>query len=149
MRLVDAIRNATVQAAAAARTDEPIAHQAPMEVAVAHAYESDPTVDQSDFERATNAAQATPGMNIVRLELFLTQEQVHSLLRGALATHRAVMTTKEVASYLRLHMATVDEMAASGALPAFQAEGTWRFLKSSVDAWLQKQAGQEGTEHAA
>jgi excisionase family DNA binding protein len=92
------------------------------------------------------------GGNVVRLELFLAPEQLNALFRAALANHHTMMTSREAAAYLRIHIHTLEQMAQDGKLPALQIDGKWRFLKSSIDEWVTLQRYQpepEETSHAA
>ena len=77
-----------------------------------------------------------PGLNLVRFEIFLTPEQMSALLRGALTSHRSVMTVRDAAAYLRVPSAQVEKLAHEGKLPGFLIEGTWRFLKATIDEWV-------------
>lgn len=152
MNLVDAIRKATQ--AQAQFGSSGIAPLAPPITTELPTFSTDPEVppaEASAFVAMTESFQTNSTMNLVRMEFFLTPEQTHMLLRGTLSTHRAVMTSREVAAYLRLHQHTVEEMAASGELPGFRAEDSWRFLKSTVDEWLTQRADfrGEGNNHAA
>ena len=47
-----------------------------------------------------------------------------------------IMTTKEVAKYLRLHEITVCKYAAEGRIPAIRIGRVWRFDKEAVDVWI-------------
>jgi excisionase family DNA binding protein len=47
-----------------------------------------------------------------------------------------VLTTTEVAKYLRLPKAKVLRLAEAGDLPAREIDGEWRFLKAAIDEWL-------------
>ena len=47
-----------------------------------------------------------------------------------------LMTTKEVAKYLKLHKITVGKHAAKGEIPAFRIGKVWRFDKEVIDRWI-------------
>ena len=47
-----------------------------------------------------------------------------------------IMTTKEVADYLRLHEITICKYAAEGTIPAVRVGGVWRFDKEAIDKWI-------------
>lgn len=87
--------------------------------------------------------------NVVRLELFLSPEQMNQLFRSLVATQHAMLTLREAAQYLRVHPATVEHMAQDGQLPGLLIEGRWRFPKSSLDEWLNIQVFKKGEGHAA
>jgi len=80
------------------------------------------------------------GGNVVRLELFLTPEQLNALFRVAIANHHSMMTLREAAAYLRVHTNALERMADQGEIPALQIDGKWRFLKASIDEWVALQA---------
>ena len=47
-----------------------------------------------------------------------------------------IMTTKEVAKYLRLHEITVCKHAAEGKIPAVRVGRVWRFDKEGINKWI-------------
>ena len=47
-----------------------------------------------------------------------------------------IMTTKEVAEYLKLHEITICKYAAEGAIPAKRIGRVWRFDKEIIDRWI-------------
>lgn len=81
-------------------------------------------------------SQQVFGGNVVRLELFLTPEQLNALFRVAIANHHSMMTLREAAAYLRVHANALERMAEKGEIPALQIDGKWRFLKASIDEWV-------------
>ncbi len=85
-------------------------------------------------------SQQVFGGNVVRLELFLTPEQLNALFRVAIANHHSMMTLREAAAYLRVHTSALERMADKGEIPALQIDGKWRFLKASIDEWVALQA---------
>ncbi|MGE5279120.1 MAG: PTS sugar transporter subunit IIA [Deltaproteobacteria bacterium] len=52
-------------------------------------------------------------------------------------TDNKILTTKELASYLKLNEKTVIKMAQSGELPGFKVGNQWRFYLSTIDEYLQ------------
>lgn len=50
----------------------------------------------------------------------------------------SLMTIDEVASYLRLSKDTVYRMVQKGRIPASKVGMQWRFRRSDVDLWLDK-----------
>ena len=44
-----------------------------------------------------------------------------------------IMTTKELAKYLRLHQITICKYAAEGKIPAVRVGRAWRFDKEAID----------------
>ena len=49
-----------------------------------------------------------------------------------------IMTTKELAEYLRLHQITICKFAAEGKIPAVRVGRVWRFDKEAIDKWISK-----------
>ena len=47
-----------------------------------------------------------------------------------------IMTTREMAEYLRLHQITICKFAAEGKIPAIRVGRVWRFDKEAVDKWI-------------
>jgi excisionase family DNA binding protein len=47
-----------------------------------------------------------------------------------------IMTTKEVAKYLKLHEITICKYAAVGKIPAIRIGRVWRFDKEAIDKWI-------------
>jgi excisionase family DNA binding protein len=51
-----------------------------------------------------------------------------------------IMTTSEVAEYLRLAEATIYKLAQSGEIPAVRVGRTWRFKKELIDEWFRQKS---------
>ena len=51
-----------------------------------------------------------------------------------------ILTTQEVAQYLRLAEATIYKLAQAGEIPAVKVGRTWRFKKELIDEWFRKSA---------
>jgi excisionase family DNA binding protein len=85
------------------------------------------------------------GGSVVRLELFLSPEQVHQMLRGIFQGSHSVMTLREAAQYLRVHTKSLIEIAESGELPAFMVDGAWKFPRHAIDEWITLQTLKETT----
>lgn len=49
-----------------------------------------------------------------------------------------LLTTKQVAQYLRVDKFTVYRLVAQKKIPAYRVGNQWRFKKSMVEAWLMK-----------
>ena len=47
-----------------------------------------------------------------------------------------IMTTKELAKYLKLHEITICKYAAEGQIPAIRIGRVWRFDKDAIDKWI-------------
>ncbi len=50
-----------------------------------------------------------------------------------------IMTVKEVAEYLKITEKTAYRLTAEGKLPGFKVGGAWRFRKSEIDKWIERQ----------
>ena len=49
---------------------------------------------------------------------------------------KEIMTAKEVAQYLSIHLLTVYKYAREGKIPAFKIGTDWRFHKKSLEKWI-------------
>ena len=47
-----------------------------------------------------------------------------------------IMTTKEIAKYLRLHQITICKLSKEGRIPSFKIGGVWRFDRDVIDKWI-------------
>jgi excisionase family DNA binding protein len=47
-----------------------------------------------------------------------------------------IMTTNEIAEYLKLHPITVRKYASGSIIPATRIGGVWRFNKELIDQWI-------------
>ena len=47
-----------------------------------------------------------------------------------------IMTTKEMANYLKLHQITISNLSKEGKIPSIRVGGVWRFDKEVIDAWI-------------
>ena len=50
-----------------------------------------------------------------------------------------IMTLREVAQYLGLHVMTVYKLTREGRVPAAKIGGQWRFKRNVLDDWLEAQ----------
>ena len=51
----------------------------------------------------------------------------------------SIMTLREVAQYLGLHVMTVYKLTREGRVPAPKIGGQWRFKRDVLDEWLETQ----------
>lgn len=51
-----------------------------------------------------------------------------------------IMTTQEVAEYLRLTEATIYKLAQAGEIPAMKVGRAWRFKRELIDEWFRLQS---------
>lgn len=89
---------------------------------------------------------AVLGGGVVRLELFLSPEQLSGLFRAVVANQHTVMTLREAAQYLRIAPSQLEQMANDGKVPALMIDGKWRFARTAVDEWLNLQGRQREME---
>ncbi|MBI2094150.1 MAG: helix-turn-helix domain-containing protein [Candidatus Omnitrophica bacterium] len=50
-----------------------------------------------------------------------------------------IMTLREVAQYLGLHVMTVYKLTREGRMPAAKIGGQWRFKRDVLNDWLEEQ----------
>lgn len=50
-----------------------------------------------------------------------------------------IMTTKEMAKYLKLHEITICKLSKEGKIPSFRLGRSWRFDKDVIDEWIAKE----------
>ena len=65
---------------------------------------------------------------------------------GAMKTTN-IMTLREVAKYLGLHVMTVYKLTREGRVPAAKIGGQWRFKRDVLDEWLDAQMRQHPIEN--
>ena len=49
-----------------------------------------------------------------------------------------IMTTRELAEYLRLHQITICKLSKEGKIPSIRIGRVWRFDKEVIDEWIAK-----------
>jgi PTS system nitrogen regulatory IIA component len=49
-----------------------------------------------------------------------------------------IMTTKELAAYLKMHQITIRKYAEKGEIPSVRIGRDWRFDKKVIDEWLRE-----------
>ncbi len=101
-----------------------------------HATPEEPTMNPTPHEPTPELPAAGAA---VRLELFLTPEQLSNLFRAVAANQHTMLTMREAASYLRVNAHALENMAQEGELPGFLIDGKWRFSKAAIDEWLTAQ----------
>ena len=63
-------------------------------------------------------------------------------------TQDQVLTLKEVAALLKIAERTAYSMMQAGELPGFKVGGQWRFKRADIEAWIEKQKEDAGTQPA-
>lgn len=137
MNFADAIRKVSVDSPVGGALSVPTTAA----TSAAPAPEASAPAATGAFE-APAPAPASPhvvGGNVVRLELFLSAEQMGGLFRAIMAGQHTVMTAAEAAAYLRISKTTLVKLAEDGELPGILLEGRWRFPKPNLDEWLTMQ----------
>lgn len=84
--------------------------------------------------------------NVVRLEIFMSPEQMSGMLKAIMAGQHSVMTLREAAAYLRVSVSTLEKLANEGEIPAVEIEGRWRFPRTHLDDWLATKSATEEEE---
>ena len=56
--------------------------------------------------------------------------------KGKSRSRSQIMTPKEAAKYLGLHLITIYRLIKKGELPGFKVGGQWRFKKDLLDVWI-------------
>mgnify|MGYP001590656834 CR=1 FL=1 len=49
---------------------------------------------------------------------------------------KEIMTPREAAEYLSVHVRTIYRLAKNGDIPGRKVGGSWRFKKNALDEWL-------------
>ena len=49
---------------------------------------------------------------------------------------REILTPREAAEYLSVHVRTIYRLAKQGDIPGRKVGGSWRFKKDALDEWL-------------
>ncbi len=57
-----------------------------------------------------------------------------------------ILTSKEVAEYLKLAEKTAYRLAAEGKLPGFKVGGSWRFKKVDIEKWIEDKKNKDVNE---
>jgi excisionase family DNA binding protein len=53
-----------------------------------------------------------------------------------------ILTVSELASYFRVHQATIYRLLKSREIPAFRVGSDWRFDRETIDEWIRSRHGQ-------
>jgi excisionase family DNA binding protein len=55
-----------------------------------------------------------------------------------------IMTIREVADFLKIKEKTAYRLVAEGRLPGFKVGGAWRFKRSDLEVWIDRQKDEQG-----
>ena len=53
-----------------------------------------------------------------------------------------ILTIREVAAYLKVTERTIYRLAAAKQIPSFKVGGSWRFSRTDIDNWIQRQTAE-------
>jgi excisionase family DNA binding protein len=59
---------------------------------------------------------------------------------------KEIMTPREAAEYLSVHVRTIYRLAKNGDIPGRKVGGSWRFKKNALDEWLSWKDNPPSTE---
>ena len=140
MNLVDAIRNATRGHDVGREQSEKPDFNWDGAVQVGSHSGEDTRQMENQTENPEPQGQAPPASvtsgNAVRLELFLSGEQMTAMLRAIMAGQHSVLTLREAAAYLRISPSTLEKLVEADEIPGVEIDGRWRFPKLNLDDWL-------------
>ena len=86
-------------------------------------------------EEAPEPPQVSAG-NVVRLEMFLSNEQMSTMLKALMAGQHSILTLREAATFLRVSPNHLLELAESGEVPGLLLDGRWRFPRQTLEEWV-------------
>lgn len=135
MNLADALRRVNSETAAG----NPVAAPRPTTSSPSTAAHTAPSPEKAyteSFSIPNETSSHVHSGNVVRLELFLSAEQMGGLFRAIMAGQHTVLTLREAASFLRISQDALVKMAEDGEIPGVLMEGRWRFPKSNLEEWL-------------
>lgn len=49
---------------------------------------------------------------------------------------KEILTPREAAEYLNVHVRTIYRLAKTGGIPGRKVGGSWRFMRQALDEWL-------------
>ncbi len=52
----------------------------------------------------------------------------------------AILTIKEVATYLKVTERTIYRLSQAKKIPSFKVGGMWRFLRNDIDSWIARKS---------
>ena len=95
------------------------------------------------MESTNEASVVQANTTVIRLEMFLTAEQISSLFRSVATSQHSVLTLREAANHLRISTHSLEELAVSAEIPAFFVDGKWKFPKAGLDEWIALQVARK------
>jgi excisionase family DNA binding protein len=76
------------------------------------------------------------GFRVYKYYTKITSNKTPCVRRNGEFDMPQIMTTKELAKYLKLHEITICKYAAEGKIPAIRIGRVWRFDKEAIDKWI-------------
>lgn len=76
----------------------------------------------------------------------MKQDGAHARKNGVKNAEQ-IMTLREVAKYLGLHIMTVYKLTREGRVPAAKIGGQWRFKRDVLDGWLEEEMHRNNDHH--
>ena len=76
----------------------------------------------------------------------MKQDGAHARKNGVKNSEQ-IMTLREVAKYLGLHIMTVYKLTREGRVPAAKIGGQWRFKRDVLDGWLEEEMHRNHDHH--
>ena len=59
-------------------------------------------------------------------------------MKSRLPETERLMTLEEISDYLQISIHTLYKMAQQDRIPAFKVTNKWRFRKSEIDSWIER-----------
>ena len=152
MNLADAIRRATAKSGAFREQQAGSPASWSQEWPMLEAHQELRTMGTNDMNEQRSSNDANPvceparppeppataiaGGNAIRLEIFLSGEQMTTMLKAIMAGQHTILTLREAAAYLRLGSKALERLVENGEIPALEIDGRWRFPKTNLDDWM-------------
>lgn len=76
---------------------------------------------------------------VANLSLSRIFSKLENFTRGS-DMNTDMMTIKEVADYLKITEKTAYRLVAGGEIPGFKVGGSWRFRRTEIDQWIDRQS---------
>lgn len=68
------------------------------------------------------------------------EKEANKKSKSKTSSPSSIMTPKQVAKYLGLHIITLYRLIKKGKLPSFKVGGQWRVKKDLLDSWIKQQS---------
>jgi excisionase family DNA binding protein len=69
---------------------------------------------------------------------------MNAIYFGAGMADDEILTIHELSDYLKLNEKTAYRLVAKGDIPGFKVGGSWRFRKSEIQKWIDRQMQKSG-----